>query len=108
MSGRQFKIDKHNGVHNYPLYLASRFPIGDGSRFFAVKWGKVLTILHYTANSQLWNERKNKQSYVIYTRKWFCLQDPGKQARRRLQKPLHKFPLHYPKRRKTHSFMSGM
>lgn len=29
MSGRPFKIDQRNGVHNYPLYLASRFPIGD-------------------------------------------------------------------------------
>lgn len=29
MSGRQFKIDQRNGVHNYPLYLASRFPIED-------------------------------------------------------------------------------
>jgi len=27
MSGRPFKIDQRNGVHNYPLYLASRFPI---------------------------------------------------------------------------------
>lgn len=27
MSGRPFKIDHQNGVHNYPLYLASRFPI---------------------------------------------------------------------------------
>lgn len=27
MSGRPFKIDKHNGIHNYPLYLASRFPV---------------------------------------------------------------------------------
>jgi predicted AAA+ superfamily ATPase len=29
MSGRPFKIDQRNGVHNYPLYLASRFPIVD-------------------------------------------------------------------------------
>jgi hypothetical protein len=29
MSGRPFKIDQRNGVHNYPLYLASRFPIGE-------------------------------------------------------------------------------
>ncbi len=27
MSGRPFKIDVRNGVHCYPLYLASRFPI---------------------------------------------------------------------------------
>lgn len=27
ISGREFKIDKRNGIHNYPLYLASRFPI---------------------------------------------------------------------------------
>jgi uncharacterized protein len=27
MSGRPFKIDVPNGVHSYPLYLASRFPI---------------------------------------------------------------------------------
>lgn len=27
MSGRPFKIDLRNGVHCYPLYLASRFPI---------------------------------------------------------------------------------
>lgn len=27
MSGRPFKIDERNGIHNYPLYLASRFPI---------------------------------------------------------------------------------
>lgn len=27
MSGRLFKMDERNGVHNYPLYLASRFPI---------------------------------------------------------------------------------
>lgn len=27
MSGRPFKIDLRNGIHNYPLYLASRFPI---------------------------------------------------------------------------------
>lgn len=27
MSGRPFKIDQQNGVHCYPLYLASRFPI---------------------------------------------------------------------------------
>ncbi len=27
ISGRPFKIDQRNGVHNYPLYLASRFPI---------------------------------------------------------------------------------
>lgn len=27
MSGRPFKIDTRNGIHNYPLYLASRFPI---------------------------------------------------------------------------------
>jgi predicted AAA+ superfamily ATPase len=26
-SGRPFKIDQRNGIHNYPLYLASRFPI---------------------------------------------------------------------------------
>lgn len=27
MSGRPLKIDQRNGVHNYPLYLASRFPL---------------------------------------------------------------------------------
>ena len=27
MSGRPFKIDQRNGIHCYPLYLASRFPI---------------------------------------------------------------------------------
>ncbi len=27
MSGRPFKIDQRNGVHCYPLYLASRFPL---------------------------------------------------------------------------------
>lgn len=27
LSGRPFKIDGRNGVHSYPLYLASRFPI---------------------------------------------------------------------------------
>lgn len=27
MSGRPFKIDLRNGIHNYPLYLVSRFPI---------------------------------------------------------------------------------
>ncbi len=27
MSGRPFKIDFRNNIHNYPLYLASRFPI---------------------------------------------------------------------------------
>lgn len=27
MSGRLFKIDQRNGIHCYPLYLASRFPI---------------------------------------------------------------------------------
>lgn len=27
MSGRPFKIDVLNGIHSYPLYLASRFPI---------------------------------------------------------------------------------
>ena len=27
MSGRPFKIDHRNGIHSYPLYLASRFPI---------------------------------------------------------------------------------
>lgn len=27
MSGRPFKIDIRNGIHSYPLYLASRFPI---------------------------------------------------------------------------------
>lgn len=31
MSGRSFKIDQRNGIHNYPLYLASRFPICDHS-----------------------------------------------------------------------------
>ncbi|MGZ3633251.1 MAG: ATP-binding protein [Parachlamydiaceae bacterium] len=29
MSGRQFKIDQRNGIHNYPLYLAGRFPVRD-------------------------------------------------------------------------------
>lgn len=29
MSGRLFKIDSRNGVHCYPLYLASRFPISN-------------------------------------------------------------------------------
>lgn len=28
MSGRPLKIDSRNGVHCYPLYLASRFPLG--------------------------------------------------------------------------------
>ncbi len=27
MSGRNFKIDHKNGIHNYPLYLASFFPL---------------------------------------------------------------------------------
>jgi predicted AAA+ superfamily ATPase len=27
MSGRPFKIDDRNKIHNYPLYLASRFPL---------------------------------------------------------------------------------
>lgn len=27
MSGRPFKIDQRNGIHSYPLYLASRFPV---------------------------------------------------------------------------------
>jgi len=27
MSGRVFQIDERNGIHHYPLYLASRFPI---------------------------------------------------------------------------------
>ncbi len=27
MSGRPFKIDSRNGIHSYPLYLASRFPV---------------------------------------------------------------------------------
>lgn len=27
MSGRPLKIDVRNGVHSYPLYLASQFPI---------------------------------------------------------------------------------
>jgi len=30
MSGRPFKIDNRNGVHSYPLYLASRFPVSNG------------------------------------------------------------------------------
>lgn len=27
ISGRPLKIDQRNGIHNYPLYLASRFPL---------------------------------------------------------------------------------